>query len=167
MRRRGGPLPARGGPRRRRGNPATVPRAGAHERAFLALTRFLDLLDDAENRAPQRPELDPLGLSFQLKLLWVAGYLPHLESCAECGATGELVGFSPRAGGVVCRSCAAATRALTLSPDGLAGVEGLLRRPLAEAGAAGLTARGAREALTVITGSYEEHGGFRLRTLSA
>lgn len=138
-----------------------------NERAFLALTRFLDLLDVLESRAPDRPELDPIGLSFQLKLLWLAGYLPHLGSCAECGAEEPLAGFSARAGGVVCRTCASSAGAIALSPDSLRGIEGLLRRPLAEAGEAGLTDRGAREALTVVTASYEEHGGFRLRTLSA
>jgi DNA repair protein RecO (recombination protein O) len=35
----------------------------ANERAFGAVARFLDLLDDAP--AGVRPELDPLGLSFQ------------------------------------------------------------------------------------------------------
>ena len=57
----------------------------ANERAFTALTRFLDLLD-ATPHAADRPTLDPLGLAFQLKLLWLAGYLPHVSACAECGA---------------------------------------------------------------------------------
>ena len=39
--------------------------------------------------------------------------------------------------------------------------------PLADAAAAGLGDRAFREALSVVTSSYEEHGGFRLRTLSA
>src|SRR5207245_3063845 len=69
----------------------------ANERAFGALTRFLDLLDESPALSPERPALDPLALSFQLKLLWLSGYLPHLMSCVECGAVG-LVGFSPRAG---------------------------------------------------------------------
>jgi DNA repair protein RecO (recombination protein O) len=137
-------------------------------RAFAALTRFLDVLDDAAPAARGRPELDPLALAFQLKLLWLAGYLPHLTSCAECGAAGvPLVGYSPRAGGAVCRPCAGATAALGIAPAGVAGIEELLRRPLAEAGAVALTERAARDALTVITSSYEYHGGFRLRTLSA
>ena len=38
---------------------------------------------------------------------------------------------------------------------------------MADAQAAGLTGRGAREALALVTASYEHHGGFRLRTLSA
>jgi DNA repair protein RecO (recombination protein O) len=137
-------------------------------RAFQALTRFLDVLDEATPGADARPELDPLALAFQLKLLWLAGYLPHLTSCAECGAAdAPLVGYSPRAGGAVCRPCAGTTGALGLSAPGIAGIEELLRRPLAEADGAGLTERDARDALTVITASYEYHGGFRLRTLSA
>src|SRR5438067_1192606 len=74
-------------------------------RAFAALTRFLDLLDGLPEQA-SRPALDPLALSFQLKLLWLSGYLPHLTSCADCGASDQpLVGYSPRAGGAVCRAC--------------------------------------------------------------
>jgi DNA repair protein RecO (recombination protein O) len=135
----------------------------ANERAFGALTRFLDLLDDV---APgPRPELDALGLSFQLKLLWLSGYLPHFGSCADCGSDDPLVAYSPRAGGAVCRACSGG--ALALSADGLAGMDALLRSPLADAGSVGLTERGARDVLAVITSSYEEHGGFRLRTLRA
>jgi DNA repair protein RecO (recombination protein O) len=141
------------------------PEQEASERAFRALTRFLDLLDELEPRPGDRPQVDPLVLSFQLKLLWLAGYLPHVTSCAECGAETGLAGYSARAGGAVCADCA--NGALPLSREGLLGIEGLLRRPLAEAHEAGLTARGAREALGVITGSYEYHGGFRLRTLAS
>ena len=136
----------------------------ANERAFGALARFLDLLD--ETRPPTtRPALDPLGLSFQLKLLWLAGYLPHLTSCVECGAADELVAFSARAGGAVCPAHAA--NSLRLSPEGLAGIERLLSTPLADATPAGSRDRARRDALAVITTSYEEHGGFRLRTVSA
>jgi DNA repair protein RecO (recombination protein O) len=132
-------------------------------RAFAALTRLLDLVDELPERA-SRPALDPLALSFQLKLLWLSGYLPHLTSCADCGATDQpLVGYSPRAGGAVCRDCAQG--ALALSPAGIAGVEALLARPLAEAGETGLAERASRDALTVITAAYEYYGNFRLRTL--
>jgi DNA repair protein RecO (recombination protein O) len=140
------------------------PEQEANERAFRALARFLELLDELEP-GPGRPQADPLALSFQLKLLWLAGYLPHVTSCAECGATTGLAGYSPRAGGAVCANCAQG--ALPLSRAGLVGIEDLLSRPLAEAGEAGLTGRAAREALGVITASYEYHGGFRLRTLAS
>jgi DNA repair protein RecO (recombination protein O) len=135
----------------------------ANERAFGALARFLDLLEETPRGV--RSDLDPLGLSFQLKLLWLSGYLPHVGSCAECGSPGPLAGYSARAGGAVCERCSAG--AIALSADGLAGMDALLRTPLADAGAAGLTERGARDVLAVITSSYEEHGGFRLRSLRA
>ena len=141
------------------------PEQEANERAFRALARFLDVLDELDPRGPDERIVDPLVLSFQLKLLWLSGYLPHLTSCADCGADSGLAGYSPKAGGAVCTACAAGG-ALPLSRDGLLGIEGLLQRPLAEAGNAGLTERAAREALGVITASYEFHGGFRLRTLA-
>jgi DNA repair protein RecO (recombination protein O) len=136
----------------------------ANDRAFTALERFLDALDTAP-AAATRPAVEPLVLSFQLKLLWLAGYLPHLTSCVECGSTSELVAYSARAGGAVCRSHAAG--GLALSPEGIAGIERLLSTPLADAVGASLSDRARRDALAVVTSSYEEHGGFRLRTLSA
>jgi DNA repair protein RecO (recombination protein O) len=109
----------------------------------------------------KEPALDALVLSFQLKLLWLSGYLPHLTSCAECGSGGPLVGYSPQAGGAVCERCGA--EALPLTTEGIFGIEGLLGSPLADAK---ISERAAREALRVIKSSYEYHGGFRLRTLA-
>ncbi len=137
----------------------------ANERAFTALARFLDLLDTAPPLPGARPALDPLVLAFQLKLLWLAGYLPHLTSCVECGSPTTLVGFSARAGGAVCADHEHG--ALRLSPDGLGAVERMLSTPLADSVAAAVSDRALRDALAVITTSYEEHGGFRLRTVSA
>jgi DNA repair protein RecO (recombination protein O) len=137
----------------------------ANARAFEGLTHFLDLLDEAQVRAPRLPAHDPLAIAFQLKLLWLSGYLPHLGSCAECGAGPPFVGYSAAAGGVVCGRCASGS--LALSPAAVSGLENLLRRPLAEAQALDFSERVARECLAVVTASYEYHGGFRLRTLSA
>ena len=136
-----------------------------NERAFTALTRFLEVCDALPPRPDARPALDPLALSFQLKLLWLSGYAPHLGPCAECGADPPLVGDLPGAGGAVCGGCSAG--ALVVSPGCFAAMERLLRSPLADAGELGVTERDGREALRVITSSYEHHGGFRLRTLSA
>ena len=121
---------------------ASLSRARSEPRAFHALTRFLDVLDETSPvDLPATPALDPLSLSFQLKLLWLAGYLPHLA--AVCRARGgPLVGFSPRAGGAVCAACGAG--AIPLSAEGSEGIRGLLERPLADAPDAGLTARGRR-----------------------
>ena len=132
-------------------------------RAFQALTRFLELLDELPVRL-SRAAVDPLVLAFQLKLLWLSGYLPHLTSCADCGSADiGLVGYSPRAGGAVCRDCA--DGALALSASGIAGIESLLARPMAEAADVGLGERAARDALAVITSAYEYFGNFRLRAL--
>ena len=138
----------------------------ANERAFGALARFLDLLDEAPPVPGGRPALDPLVLSFQLKLLWLAGYLPHLTSCVECGSNAALVGFSARAGGAVCGDHARG-RAAPLGRTASPAIERMLSTPLADAVGAPLSDRARRDALAVITTSYEEHGGFRLRTVSA
>src|SRR5215471_3167022 len=53
----------------------------ANAQAFEALARFLDLLDATPvPESDVRPELDPLAVSFQLKLLWLSGYLPHVTA---------------------------------------------------------------------------------------
>ena len=142
------------------------PEQEANERAFRALTRFLDLVDELEP-AGAEPTRDPLVLSFQLKLLWLSGYLPHVTSCAECGANEGLSIYSPQAGGAVCRACANQVETIPLSADGIAGIEALLASPLADAIRLGLSERAMRDALRVVTTSYEYNGGFRLRTLSA
>src|SRR5918993_888252 len=111
----------------------------ANERAFTALTRFLDRLDSTPFGVG-RPAVDPLVLSFQLKLLWLSGYMPH----RDCGSG-----------------------SLALSPEGLRGIRTLVTTPLADAHGANLSDRGARETLALVTASYEYHGGFRLRTLAS
>ena len=121
------------------------------------------MLDDTP--LPPDDALDPAA---HPAILWLSGYLRHLTSCAECGVDdATLVGYSPSAGGAVCSACANRTEALALSPDGVAGIEALLASPLADAASIGLPERAARDALRVVTASYEYHGGFRLRTLSA
>ena len=139
----------------------------ANERAFTALTRFLDLLDDG---------CRPRG-RFAAAISTRSGSRSS-SSCSGCPATCRTWAAAPsaaprgrspatrrgRAGRSARRARPGRARALA---DGLVGMEALLRSPLADARAAGLTERGAREVLAVITSSYEEHGGFRLRTLRA
>ncbi len=140
----------------------------ANPRAFHALVRLLDLLDEPQSSFQDEPAavpaLDPLALSFQLKLVWLAGYLPHLGGCASCGSEGPLVAFSAAAGGAVCAACGSGGR--PVSPEGFAGMRALLEQTLAEARAAELGVRGRRETLEVIEDVYEYHGGFRMRTLA-
>jgi DNA repair protein RecO (recombination protein O) len=137
-----------------------------NERAFEAVTRFLGAVDAVPAGQRGRASLDPLALAFQLKLLWLSGYLPHLDACVECGAREELVGYLPSSGGAVCSACAP-DATVRLSPEGLRGVRALLMSPLADAHALALGPRASRDALAIVVSTYEFHGGFRLRTLSA
>ena len=134
----------------------------ANARAFEALARFLDLLDETPSggrppassiRSRSRSSSSSSGSS---------GYLPHVTAASSAARATSSSASPPRAGGAVCASHAAGS--LALSPEGLAGIERLLSTPLADAAAAGLGERARREALAVVTSSYEEHGGFRLRT---
>ena len=137
----------------------------ANEKAFTALTRFLDALDDAPLRRGSRGALDPVVLSFQLKLLWVSGYMPHLEACVECGSAEPLVAFLPAAGGGVCVACDPGgfpSRAKECTASDCCSTRRSRRPPTV-----GLDDRARRDALAVVTASYEHHGGFRLKTLSA
>jgi len=94
-----------------------------------------------------------------------SSYPDYLDLKAGNDVFSGLVGYSPRAGGAVCAACRDETT-LVLAAEGLNGIEALLRRPLAEAGEAGLSTRATRDALAVVNSSHEFHGGFRLRTLA-
>ena len=129
----------------------------ANERAFGALARFLDLLDETP-RAESRPAARPArALRFQLKLLWLAGYLPHLTSCVECGSNDALVGFSARAGGAVCGVHAAGS--LRLAPEGLAANRATALDAARRRAARGALGPRAPRRARGVTSSYEEHGG--------
>ena len=141
------------------------PEQEVNERAFTAVTRFLDALDDVPPRPGSRAALDPVVLSFQLKLLWVSGYTPHLETCVECGSTDPLVAFLASSGGGACTACDPG--GIPLSSEGVHGMRVLLYSPIAAATSAGLGERAQRDALAVVSASYEHHGGFRLKTQTA
>ena len=64
----------------------------------------------------------------------------------------------------MCARCDRGT--VELSPEGLRGLAALLGAPIADATTLSIGDRAARDALAVVTSSYEHHGGFRLRTLA-
>ena len=138
-----------------------------NERAFEALTRFLTVLDGLPEGLRGRGALDPLALAFQLKLLWLSGYLPHLESCVECGAAERARRLPPARRRSRLRRRARQHETVGLAPEGFRGVRGLVFSPLVDAHGLGLGERATRDALAVVVASYEFHGGFRLRTLTA
>ena len=131
-----------------------------NERAFEALTRFLSAVDAIPAGTRGQAALDPVALAFQLKLLWLSGYVPHLEGCVECGGVDGLVGYLARAGGAVCSPCAP-DETVFLSPDGFRGIRALIWSPLSDASGLALGDRALRDALAVVVASYEFHGGFQ------
>ena len=136
-----------------------------NERAFEALARFLEAVDAIPAGRREQARLDPLALAFQLKLLWLSGYVPHLESCVECGGVDGLVGYLARAGGAVCSPCAP-DETVFLAPESFRGMHALIWSSLSDAHGQGLGEPALRDALAVVVASYEFHGGFRLRTLA-
>jgi DNA repair protein RecO (recombination protein O) len=124
--------------------------------AYNLLCRYLSLLDDPA--APGAASLST-ALSFRLKLALVAGFSPELGSCARCGETEHLVGFSGAAGGVVCAGCEAGS--FPLSEDAHRFMVDSIARPLAEA--PGADEHELRQAERAIGETLEHHAHVQLR----
>lgn len=71
-----------------------------NEPAYNLIANMLALLD--ADPVAARAEV---SLAFRAKMLLASGFSPELSACVHCGATEDLVAFSPSAGGVVCRDC--------------------------------------------------------------
>ena len=132
--------------------------------AFGALVRFLEVLGEYDS-ALGEPALDPLALSFQFKLLWLAGLAPHLDSCTSCGDVGPLAAFVTSAGGAICENCRDGT-AVSVSGEALASIRALLESPLADAAEIAPSSGALREMLWLLQEIHTYHGGFRLKTLA-
>ena len=102
-----GPVPPLGRARRRRGDAAPVRRGGA-ERARLRGADALPLGASTRSRRARAGVLRSTRSRSRSSSSCSGSRdtCPHLESCVECGATDELVGYLPRAGGAVCSACA-------------------------------------------------------------
>jgi DNA repair protein RecO (recombination protein O) len=127
-----------------------------HPDVFTLLRNELALLASAPDRASAAN-----GLAFRLKLLVAAGVVPQLGSCASCGESEHLSGFSAAAGGVVCSSCEAA--AFPLSEQAYGFMVSALGSPLSDAPGAPIGAL--RQAERAIAETAEHHAHVRLRPL--
>jgi DNA repair protein RecO (recombination protein O) len=96
-----------------------------------------------------------------MKLLLAAGIVPQLGSCAACGESQHLQGFSAAAGGVVCGACEAA--AFALDEDGYMFLLAALGRPLADV--PGTSERALRQAERAIVETAAHHAHVQLRPL--
>jgi len=121
--------------------------------AYNLLCHELMLLDAQPDTASRAQ-----ALSFRLKLLLAAGFLPELGACAACGEREHLGAFSASAGGVVCAGCEAGSFPLDQSAHAFL-VEAL-SKPLADAPSA--PDQALRQADRAITETLEHHAHVRL-----
>jgi DNA repair protein RecO (recombination protein O) len=124
--------------------------------AYNLLCRYLSLLDDPA--MPRSASLET-ALAFRLKLALVAGFAPELASCAQCGESEHLAGFSGAAGGVVCGSCEAGS--FPLSEEAHQFMVAGLANPLSEAPEA--EARALRLVERAVNETLEHHAHVQLR----
>jgi DNA repair protein RecO (recombination protein O) len=126
--------------------------------AYNLLCNQLALLD-SEAQAATRAQ----SLAFRAKLLLAAGFAPELGSCAACGESEHLTGFSPSSGGVVCASCEAGS--FPLGAEGHSFLVDALAQPLSEAPTAADRALG--QADRAIAETLEHHAHVRLPRVAA
>ena len=75
-------------------------------RTFNLLVNFVAELERAARTGSGRSAPAALALGAELKLLLLAGYLPHLSSCSVCGRDEpHPVRFSAKEGGAICAQC--------------------------------------------------------------
>ncbi|MBI5643020.1 MAG: DNA repair protein RecO [Deltaproteobacteria bacterium] len=84
---------------------------------FQLLSGFLKVLDNGG-------DLDVFTRFFEIRLLAVLGYLPHLAGCVVCKNRPDepLKKFSSERGGIVCRSCGIGVPGLVPVSSGTAGL---------------------------------------------
>lgn len=96
-----------------------------HEEMFFLLRAFLDALQQGEGLAECRS-------LFELRLLNLVGYIPHLLHCAACGGglPEDDICFAAEQGGPLCRACEGDGRGLRVSQLTLGSLSRCLRGPL-------------------------------------
>jgi DNA repair protein RecO (recombination protein O) len=124
--------------------------------AYNLLCRYLAILDDPS--LPRAAGIET-ALSFRLKLALAAGFSPELASCAGCGESEHLTGFSGAAGGIVCAGCEAGS--FELSEEAHRFMVEAIASPLAEAPEGG--ERALRQVERAVGETLEHHAHVRLR----
>ncbi len=128
--------------------------------AFNLLVRGVGQLAEASDREAAAN----IVLATRLKLLVVLGYTPEITRCAGCGEEGPFCGFSPGLGGVLCETCWSggggqeAGPCFALSAAGMATLQVLIDRPLAELEGFDIDSRAAAEVEHVLAQTLGYHG---------
>ncbi len=132
-------------------------------RTFNLLVNFLFELERTARSGSAGSAPATLALSAELKLLLLAGYLPHLSSCSVCGRDEpHPIRFSAKEGGAVCGQCPGDS--FPVSAAAQDSMRRLLEQPLAAAPALLLPADGERKQIwRAIREICRYHLGFDLR----
>lgn len=132
-----------------------------HQEAFGLLQAFLDNLA-CRGATPEA------RLLFELRLLFLAGYAPHLLHCSGCGEAlaGDEAAFDAAKGGGLCLSCAEASPVLRLSPLTLGSLARILRGPTMLFDGFRLSARTLDEGAAALTACLRQHLARPLKSLS-
>ncbi len=120
--------------------------------AFGLLRAFLGHLDSQGNSAEAR-------LLLELRLLALAGIIPHLQHCAEChGALPDgPVGFLAERGGSLCPACGGANVPLKVDRLTLGSLGRLLQTPAERFDGIRLTPRTLQEGSALLTDALRGH----------
>jgi len=126
--------------------------SGASVELYGLLQAFLDHLDAEGFSAEAR-------LLIELRLLALAGYVPHLQHCAACfGPLPEgPVGFSAAADGSLCPDCGGAEVPLRVDRMTLGSLGRILLTPLDRFAGFRLTPRSRQEGLAVLADALRCH----------
>ena len=129
------------------------------EQGFALLTAYLDHLAAGGAGAEAR-------LLFELRLLEVAGYVPHLLHCADCGAAlpEGRTEFDAARGGSLCPACGPGAVAVELLTIGT--LARLLRGPLTAFAGVRLSPRTLAEGESLLGNALQEHLAKPLRSLA-
>ena len=106
-----------------------IPELEHRPRTYNLLANYLR--ETAAAAAGDDHSFKTAALGAQLKLLLLAGYLPHLASCAVCGRDEDLRRFSAATGGVLCPGCPG--EAFSVTPETVSLMRVLLEQPLSQA----------------------------------
>jgi DNA repair protein RecO (recombination protein O) len=137
---------------------------------MLSFLAELDSLDaaplrdrhDGEEVDARTSRAAVLALGTQMKMLLLAGFLPHLLSCSLCGADNtELTGFSAQAGGALCAGCRQGSFAI--HPGSLEAMRRLLENPLSKSADVEVNREELRQIRRAIREICEFHLGIRLK----
>jgi DNA repair protein RecO (recombination protein O) len=135
----------------------------ANPAAYNLLCRYLSILDGedgARQAAVDGGASLSTALAFRIKLALATGFAPELSSCARCGESDGLRGFSGDAGGIVCGACERG--GFELSQEAHTFLVEALGKPLAQAPAASDLAL--RQAERAIASTLEHHAHVQLRS---